>query len=78
MDVRAINALGNVAGKNILAAIPDYSKEKLLIDGELQGEGHGVGHYFEQMPLKDSVGSALKQLQIGGNVHLDIPWHTAR
>ncbi|WP_291969421.1 AsmA2 domain-containing protein YhdP [Candidatus Symbiopectobacterium sp.] len=69
--------LGNVAGRNILAAIPDYSKEKLLIDGELQGEGPDVGHYFEQTPLKDSVGSALKQLQIGGNVngtlHLDIP-----
>ncbi|MGX8939939.1 YhdP family protein [Symbiopectobacterium sp. Eva_TO] len=69
--------LGNVAGRNILAAIPDYSKEKLLIDGELQGEGTDVGHYFEQTPLKDSVGSALKQLQIGGNVngtlHLDIP-----
>lgn len=69
--------LGNVAGRNILAAIPDYSKEKLLIDGELQGQGLDVGHYFEQTPLKDSVGSALKQLQIGGNVngtlHLDIP-----
>lgn len=69
--------LGNVAGRNILAAIPDYSKEKLLIDGELQGAGPDVGHYFEQTPLKDSVGSALKQLQIGGNVngtlHLDIP-----
>lgn len=69
--------LGNVAGRNILAAIPDYSKEKLLIEGELQGDGADVGHYFEQTPLKNSVGSALKQLQIGGNVdgtlHLDIP-----
>lgn len=69
--------VGNVAGRNILAAIPDYSKEKLLIDGELQGEGPDVGHYFKQTPLKDCVGSALKQLQIGGNVngtlHLDIP-----
>ncbi|MGK2888568.1 MAG: AsmA2 domain-containing protein YhdP [Candidatus Malihini olakiniferum] len=69
--------LGNVKGRNILAAIPDYSKEKLLIDGELHGEGPDVGHYFEQTPLKYSVGSALKQLQISGNVngtlHLDIP-----
>ncbi|MGL9759735.1 MAG: AsmA2 domain-containing protein YhdP [Symbiopectobacterium sp.] len=69
--------LGNVTGRNILAAIPDYSKEKLLIDGELQGKGPDVGHYFEKTPLKDSVGSSLKQLQLGGNVngtlHLDIP-----
>ncbi|MGK2946239.1 MAG: AsmA2 domain-containing protein YhdP [Candidatus Malihini olakiniferum] len=69
--------LGNVIGRNILAAIPNYSKAKLLIDGELQGEGPDIGHYFEQTPLKHSVGRALKQLQIGGNVngtlHLDIP-----
>ncbi|MFB6434969.1 MAG: AsmA2 domain-containing protein YhdP [Candidatus Malihini olakiniferum] len=68
--------LGKITGRNILAAIPDYSKEKLLIDGELQGEGHDVRRYFEQTSLKGSVGSVLNQLQIGGNVngtlHLDI------
>ncbi|MEX5585758.1 YhdP family protein, partial [Pseudomonas lurida] len=66
-----------VQGLNILAAIPDYSQEKLLIDGELQGAGPDVGQYFEQTPLKSSLGSALKALQIGGDVkgslHLDIP-----
>ncbi|MGK2959734.1 MAG: AsmA2 domain-containing protein YhdP [Candidatus Malihini olakiniferum] len=69
--------LGNVTGRNILAAIPNYSKEKLLIDVEIQGEWHDIRRYFEQTSLNDSVGSALKQLQIEGNVngtlHIDIP-----
>lgn len=69
--------LGNVDGNNIQAVIPDYSKQKLLIDGELHGPGPDVGRYFEQTPMKSSIGGALKQLQIGGDVngtlHLDIP-----
>ncbi len=69
--------LGNVEGRNISAVIPDYLKEKLIVDADIQGAGTDIGHYFNQTPLKSSLGSALKQLQIGGDVsgrlHLDIP-----
>ncbi|EIC86706.1 AsmA2 domain-containing protein YhdP [Serratia sp. M24T3] len=69
--------LGNAVGKNVVASIPDYEKEKLLIDADVSGEGKDVGEYFMQTPLKDSLGAALKEIQIGGNVsgrlHLDIP-----
>lgn len=69
--------LGDVNGKNISAIIPDYLKEKLIIDGDISGAGKDIGHYFNQSPLKPSLGAALDELQIGGNVsghlHLDIP-----
>lgn len=69
--------LGKVEGSNIRAVIADYRKEQLLIDGELSGDGAEIGRYFEQTPLKPSLGRALQALQIGGNVdgtlHLDIP-----
>lgn len=69
--------LGQVAGNNVAAAIPDYLKRKLLIDADIRGEGREVGNYFNQTPLKGSLGAALDQLQIGGEVngrlHLDIP-----
>lgn len=70
-------SLGNVDGRNISAAIPDYHKEHLLVDGELEGEGKDIGDYFQQTPLKPSLGAALEELQIGGvvkgSLHLDIP-----
>lgn len=69
--------LGNVHGKNITAVIPDYLKEKLIIDGDISGSGPDVRNYFNQSPLKPSLGAALDELQIGGDVsgrlHLDIP-----
>ncbi|QOI57401.1 AsmA2 domain-containing protein YhdP [Rouxiella badensis] len=69
--------LGNVSGNNIVANIPDYLKEKLFVDADISGQGSDVGHYFEETPLRNSLGAALKELQIGGNVsgrlHLDIP-----
>ena len=74
--------LGKVAGKNISAVIPDYLKERLLIDAEVAGAGSDVHDYFMQTPLHDSLGAALDQLQIGGDVsgrlHLDIPWTASR
>ncbi len=69
--------LGQVEGKNISAVIPDYLKEKLIIDGDISGAGKDVGDYFNQTPLKHSLGAALDELQVGGDVsghlHLDIP-----
>ncbi|EIQ67774.1 putative protease domain protein, partial [Shigella flexneri 1235-66] len=59
------------------AVIPDYSKEKLLIDADIKGPGKAVGPYFDETPLKDSLGATLQELQLDGDVnarlHLDIP-----
>lgn len=69
--------LGKVKGKNITAVIPAYRQHKLTIEGELEGSGAEVRHYFKQSPLATSLGSALDQLQVSGNVsgnvHLVIP-----
>ncbi len=69
--------LGNVAGTDISAIIPDYLKERLFIDADVAGDGQDVHDYFKQTPLDDSVGAALDELQVGGDVsgrlHLDIP-----
>lgn len=69
--------LGGVQAGNLTAVIPDYSKEKLLIDADISGPGKAVGPYFDESPLKDSLGATLEQLQLDGNVnarlHLDIP-----
>jgi uncharacterized protein (TIGR02099 family) len=69
--------LGNVTASNLDAVIPDYSREKLFIDADVNGAGKDVGPYFKQTPLKDTLGSALDELQLDGNVsarlHLAIP-----
>ncbi|MDZ7277107.1 AsmA2 domain-containing protein YhdP [Pantoea eucrina] len=69
--------LGEVEARNVSAVIPDYLKEKLLIEGDLSGQGQQIADYFAQTPLKSTLGAALEQLQIGGNVkgklNLDIP-----
>lgn len=69
--------LGGVTGRNLTAIIPDYSKEKLLVDADINGPGSAVGPYFKETPLDDSLAAALEELQIGGDVnarlHLDIP-----
>ncbi|AXF61739.1 AsmA2 domain-containing protein [Leclercia sp. W6] len=70
-------ALGGVKASNLTAVIPDYSKEKLLIDADINGPGKAVGTYFDETPLDDSLGATLQQLQLDGDVnarlHLDIP-----
>ncbi|BBR57177.1 MULTISPECIES: AsmA2 domain-containing protein YhdP [unclassified Klebsiella] len=70
-------ALGGVMASNLEAAIPDYEKEKLLIDADINGPGKAVGPYFQDTPLHDSLAAALEELQIDGDVsarlHLDIP-----
>nr|WP_269218544.1 AsmA2 domain-containing protein YhdP [Escherichia coli] len=69
--------LGGVRSSNLTAVIPDYSKEKLLIDADIKGPGKAVGPYFDETPLKDSLGATLQELQLDGDVnarlHLDIP-----
>ncbi|QKN80290.1 AsmA2 domain-containing protein YhdP [Scandinavium goeteborgense] len=70
-------ALGGVTAHNLNAALPDYSKEKLIIDSQITGPGKAVGPYFKETPLKDSLGTTLDELQLDGDVnarlHLDIP-----
>ncbi|EIX5790907.1 AsmA2 domain-containing protein YhdP [Escherichia coli] len=69
--------LGGVRASNLTAVIPDYSKEKLLIDADIKGPGKAVGPYFDETSLKDSLGATLQELQLDGDVnarlHLDIP-----
>ncbi|MCZ4060069.1 AsmA2 domain-containing protein YhdP [Pantoea sp. LMR881] len=69
--------LGEVDARNVSVTIPDYLKEKLLVDGDVSGEGSQIADYFQQTPLKTSLGAALEQLQIKGNtkghLKLDIP-----
>ena len=70
-------ALGGVTARNLTADIPDYGKDKLLIDADINGPGAAVGPYFKDTPLDDSLAAALDELQISGDVnarlHLDIP-----
>lgn len=70
-------ALGGVTASDLHAAIPDYSKHKLIIDSDIRGPGKAVGPYFQQTPLKKSLGATLDELQLDGDVsarlHLDIP-----
>ncbi|ADO46740.1 AsmA2 domain-containing protein YhdP [[Enterobacter] lignolyticus] len=69
--------LGGVTASNLTANIPDYADEKLLIDADINGPGKAVGPYFNETPLKDSLGATLDELQLSGDVnarlHLDIP-----
>lgn len=69
--------LGEVDARNVTAVIPDYLKEKLIIEGDISGEGQQIADYFGQTPLKPSLGAALEQLEIkgrvGGHLNLDIP-----
>ncbi|MCK0555341.1 AsmA2 domain-containing protein YhdP [Pantoea ananatis] len=69
--------LGEVNARNVSAVIPDYMKEKLIINGDISGDGQEIGEYFQHTPLKSSLGAALEQLQIKGltkgQLKLDIP-----
>ncbi|AWH88424.1 AsmA2 domain-containing protein YhdP [Limnobaculum parvum] len=69
--------LGKVNGHNIEAIIADYAKHQLAITAEVEGDGADVRDYMNGSPLKSSVGAALEQVDVGGNVsgrlQLDIP-----
>lgn len=69
--------LGGVTASNLDAVIPDYAKEKLFIDADINGAGESVGPYFKQTPLADTLGATLDELKLKGDVsarlHLAIP-----
>lgn len=48
--------LGDATGSNISAIIPDYRKERLLIDADVAGTGQAIHDYFMQTPLDDLSG----------------------
>lgn len=61
--------LGNVPVTQVTADIPDYHKEQLLIEGDIRGQGEDIHRYMKQTPLAKSVGSALDQLKVNGEVY---------
>ncbi|MBT0728621.1 AsmA2 domain-containing protein YhdP [Rosenbergiella nectarea] len=61
--------LGNVPVTQVTADIPDYHKEQLLIEGDIRGQGDDIHRYMKQTPLANSVGSALDQLKVDGEVY---------
>lgn len=69
--------LDKVDGSEIKAMIPVYIEQKLFIDAKINGKGQDIHSYLSHSPLKDSVGVALDEVQISGNVsgrlHLNIP-----
>ena len=66
--------LGNVTGTDIEAIIADFSKQHLTVTADVNGEGRDVRDYLNHSPMKDTIGSALDELDIGGNVrgHLQL------
>ncbi|KFC94746.1 AsmA2 domain-containing protein YhdP [Leminorella grimontii] len=69
--------LGKVKGTDIDAVIADFHKGQLDINAKVNGQGPDVRDYLKQSPLKDTVGSALDEIDVGGEVNgrlrLDIP-----
>lgn len=61
--------LGNVPVTQVTANIPDYHREQLLIDGDIRGQGEDIHRYMKQTPLTNSVGRALDQLKVNGEVY---------
>ncbi|WP_159565533.1 AsmA2 domain-containing protein YhdP [Budvicia diplopodorum] len=69
--------LGNVNATNIEAIIKQFDQHQLVVTAEVSGEGRDVRDYFNNSPMKPTIGSALNELDIGGKVsghlQLDIP-----
>jgi len=73
---------GSLAGldvNGVQAAIDDLANEQVLVVDTLikSSPASVVADLMNQSPLKDSVGSVLEQLQVGGNIngefHLNLP-----
>ena len=82
MDAGAANPVGQGGGQNISAVIPDYLKERLLIDAEVAGAGSDVHDYFMQTPLHDSLGRRwiscrLAVMSVGAYISI-FPWTASR
>ncbi|MFP3019316.1 MAG: YhdP family protein [Arsenophonus sp.] len=69
--------LGNTKALDLRAYIFDYNQSKLLIKSNIIGNGKDISNYFNQSPMKDSIGKLLNTVKIEGNIigelMLDIP-----
>jgi uncharacterized protein (TIGR02099 family) len=70
--------LGKARSDSVHAWIPDlYPGAHLYVDAKVQGEGKAISDYLQDSPLGDSVGQALREIEIRGplkgSVKLDIP-----
>ncbi|MGY3859521.1 YhdP family protein [Aeromonas intestinalis] len=70
--------LGKASSDSVHAWIPDLSPgAHLYVDAKVAGEGKAISDYLQDSPLKDSVGQALREIEIRGpmkgTVKLDIP-----
>ncbi|HAT3834736.1 TPA: AsmA2 domain-containing protein [Morganella morganii] len=64
--------LGEATARNLKADIPDFMVERLYIQSDIEGKGESLGKYFDQTPMKSSIGNTLEQLKIGGEVKGDL------
>ncbi|HDN9015762.1 TPA: TIGR02099 family protein [Aeromonas salmonicida] len=70
--------LGKASSDSVHAWIPDlYPGAHLYVDAKVEGEGKAISDYLQDSPLGDSVGQALREIEIRGplkgSVKLDIP-----
>lgn len=70
--------LGKAGSDSVHAWIPDlYPGAHLYVDAKVEGEGKAISDYLQDSPLGDSVGQALREIEIRGplkgSVKLDIP-----
>lgn len=70
--------LGKASSDSVHAWIPDLSPgAHLFVDAKVAGEGKAISDYLQDSPLGDSVGQALREIEIRGpmkgTVKLDIP-----
>ncbi|MGL6153405.1 MAG: YhdP family protein [Aeromonas sobria] len=70
--------LGKASSDSVHAWIPSLSPGgHLYVDAKVQGEGQAISDYLQDSPLGDSVGQALREIEIrgplAGSVKLDIP-----
>jgi uncharacterized protein (TIGR02099 family) len=79
LDMRSRSTrLGKASSDSVHAWIPDLSPgAHLYLDAKVQGEGKAISDYLQDSPLGNSVGQALREIEIrgpmAGSVKLDIP-----
>lgn len=67
-----LTLINGVQANDIEVDIPHYSQQQLFVKAKVQGQGAAVASYFQQTPLKKTVGDALQQLVLSGPVASDL------
>lgn len=60
--------LDKVNVTDIEATIKQFNKHQLTVTAEVNGKGSDVRDYLNNSPMKSTIGSALDELDIGGNI----------